>query len=81
MVKISGPKCEAKKVYHKKYQRVQSSVLIPGKLIPESLHEDMSIVSSITAKNSIAMEKKSYQRSGGILGLPEKKTCIERRYS
>ncbi|HZK29836.1 MAG TPA: hypothetical protein VFC43_01185, partial [Methanoregula sp.] len=42
---------------HKKYQRVLSSVLILGKLIPESQHEDMSIVSLITAKNSTAMEK------------------------
>src|SRR5665647_3642831 len=42
---------------HKKYQRVQSSVLIPGKLIPESLREDTSIVSSITVKNSTAMGK------------------------
>jgi hypothetical protein len=42
---------------HKKYQQVLSSVLIPGKLIPESLPGDMSIVSLIMAKNSTAMEK------------------------
>jgi len=40
-----------------KFQLVLSSVQIPGKHIPGSLYEGMSIVSLITAKNSTAMEK------------------------
>jgi len=42
---------------HKKYQRVLSSVLIPGKLISGSLNEDTPIVSSSMVNNSILMEK------------------------
>ena len=42
---------------HKKYQWVLSSVLIPGKLTPESLHEDTSIVSSIMVNDSTVTEK------------------------
>ena len=42
---------------HKKYQLVRSSALIPGKLIPGSLHEDMSIVLSIMVNDSILTEK------------------------
>jgi hypothetical protein len=40
-----------------KSQPVLSSVLIPGKHIPGSLHEDMFIASSITVKNSTLMGK------------------------
>ena len=42
---------------HKKYQQVLSSALIPGKLIPGSLHEVMSIVLSIMVNDSILTEK------------------------
>jgi hypothetical protein len=54
---------------HKKYQQVLSFVLIPGKLIPESLHEDTSIVSSIMTKNSTPMEKEiisTVSRDSGV---------------
>jgi len=42
---------------HKKFQQVLLFVLIPGKLIPGSLHEDMFIVSSIMVNVSTPMEK------------------------
>ena len=42
---------------HEKSQPVLSSVLIPEKHIPGSLHEDMSIVLSITANVSTQTEK------------------------
>jgi hypothetical protein len=55
---------------HKRYQQVLSFVPIPGKLIPESLHEDTSIVSSIMAKNSTATEKEiisTVWRDSGVI--------------
>jgi hypothetical protein len=42
---------------HKKFQQVLLFVLIPGKLIPGSLHEDTFIVSSIMVNVSTPMEK------------------------
>jgi len=42
---------------HKKYQQVLSSVLILGKITPESRHEDTSIVSSIMVNDSTVTEK------------------------
>jgi len=41
----------------KKYQQILSSVVIPGKLTPGSLHEDRYIASSITVNESTSMEK------------------------
>lgn len=55
------------------------SALIPGDGIPESLFEDLSIVWWIMGRSSTPIKRKSHQRPRRILGIPEKKTCLQRR--
>jgi hypothetical protein len=85
---LSGPRLSMalKRIFfnhssHKMYLPVLSFILIPGKLMPESLHENTSIVLSILMKNRTAMENETISVVWRDSGVILKEICVERRHS